>query len=237
MSPGILVVQHVAAEPPSRIAVVADDAGATLRLIRVHQRDAVPTSIGEHTGLVIMGGPMGVYESDRYPHLESEKKLIASALEKRVPTLGVCLGSQLLASVLGATVRPGARKEIGWHPVVLEASDDALFGAVPRSFTPLHWHGDVFDLPPGAVALARSELTSCQAFSFGGFAYGLLFHLEVTSKQLSDMTTAFADELAAAGIPPREILTGWFAHGTQLESVGRTLFGGWIDLVRAYDRR
>jgi GMP synthase (glutamine-hydrolysing) len=205
----------------------------------VHEGDAVPTSIGEHTGLVVMGGPMSVYEDDRYPHLHSERKLIESALEKRVPTLGVCLGSQLLASALGATVQPGRQKEIGWYPVSLEpgAKDDALFGAAPRSFIPLHWHGDVFDLPSGAVGLARSALTRCQAFSFGGFAYGLLFHLEVTSEQLSDMTTTFGDELAAAGVAPRELLSGWSAHGTMLEAVGEMVFGLWMDLVKAYERR
>jgi GMP synthase (glutamine-hydrolysing) len=236
--PGILVIQHVAPEPASRIAAVASAAGIDLHLIRVYAGEPVPTSIGQYTGLVVMGGPMGAYEIDRYPHLRDERRLIESALEKHVPILGVCLGSQLLAAALGATVRPGPRKEIGWLPLVVEpaAKDDPLFAAVPRSFTALHWHGDVFDLPPGAVALARSELTSCQAFRHG-FAYGLLFHLEVTSKQLTDMTIAFGDELVEAGLSPRELLSGWLAHGTMVEAVGEMVFSLWMDLVRSYQHR
>jgi GMP synthase (glutamine-hydrolysing) len=231
--PTVLAIQHVAAEPPSGIAAAIERAGGDLRIVRVHEGEPVPRSIDDHAGLVVMGGPMGVYEADRYPHLRDERALLESALAKRVPTLGVCLGSQLLASALGASVRPGPRKEIGWYPVSLDpaAADDALFGTAPRSFTALHWHGDVFDLPSGAVGLASSELTRHQAFSFGGFAWGILFHLEVSSKQLTEMTTAFEDELAQAGVPPREILAGWFAHGAMLEALGEMTFGLWMNLV------
>ena len=231
--PTVLAIQHVAAEPPSGIAAAIERAGADLRVIRVDQGQAVPHTIDDHAGLVVMGGPMGVYEAERYPHLLDERQLIGSALGQRVPTLGVCLGSQLLASALGANVQPGPGKEIGWYPVALEpaAADDELFASAPRSFTALHWHGDVFDLPPRAVGLARSELTRHQAFAFGGFAWGILFHLEVSSRQLAEMTSAFEDELAEVGIPPREILGGWFAHGAMLEGLGAMVFGLWMDLV------
>jgi GMP synthase (glutamine-hydrolysing) len=212
-----------------------DRAGAKLHVVRVDQGESVPESMGDYAGLVVMGGPMGVYEADRFPHLEIERKLIASALAQRIPVIGICLGSQLLASVLGAKVTPGPRKEIGWHSVSLEpaAVNDPLFGAAPRVFTALHWHGDVFDLPPGAVGLARSQLTQHQAFSFDGIAWGILFHLEVTSRQLGEMTTAFADELAACAIAPREILQGWFSYGAMLESLGEMVFGLWMEKVHA----
>jgi GMP synthase (glutamine-hydrolysing) len=231
----VLVIQHVEPEPPSRIAVAIERAGAKLQIVRIDRGEAVPASLEGHAGLVVMGGPMGVYEADRFPHLEIERTLIASAIAQRIPVIGICLGSQLLASVLGATVKPGPRKEIGWHSVSLEAAaaDDPLFGAAPRVFTALHWHGDVFDLPPAAVGLARSQLTQHQAFSFDGIAWGILFHLEVTSRQLAEMTTAFADELAAEAIPPREILQGWFSHGATLESLAETVFGAWMAKVQA----
>jgi GMP synthase (glutamine-hydrolysing) len=234
-SPSILVIQHVAPEPPSAVGEAISRAGAVMQVVRVHEGDVIPASIGDFAGLVVMGGPMGVYEADRHPHLELERGLIASALERRVPIIGICLGSQLLASVLGATVQPGRRKEIGWHTVSLEpgAASDPLFAGVPRAFTALHWHGDIFDLPPGAVALARSELTPHQAFCHGGFAWGILFHLEVSRRQLGEMTTAFADELAAEGITPRQILEGWFSHGTLLESLGARVFGLWMQQVQA----
>jgi GMP synthase (glutamine-hydrolysing) len=229
----ILAIQHVAVEPPSGIAAAIAGGGGDLRVIRVDQGQPVPQAIDDHAGLVVMGGPMGVYEAEQYPHLRDERRLIESALAQGRPVLGVCLGSQLLASVLGADVRPGAQKEIGWYPVSLEpaAGGDRLFGEAPRSFTALHWHGDIFDLPAGAVGLARSALTSQQAFCYGGLAWGVLFHLEVSSRQLSEMTTAFAGELAHAGLSPREILEGWFAHGAMLEALGARVFRLWTDLA------
>jgi GMP synthase (glutamine-hydrolysing) len=234
--PAVLAIQHVAPEPPSGIGAAVERAGADLQVIRVHEAHPVPATIGDFAGLVVMGGPMGVYEADRHPHLHPERALIESALEQRVPTLGVCLGSQLLASVLGAAVRPGPQKEIGWHPVSLTpaAADDALLAAAPRTFTALHWHGDVFDLPAGAVGLAHSQLTENQAFSFGGFAWGLLFHLEMTGPQLTEMTTAFAEELAEARIAPRELLDGWSTHGAALEALGEVVFRRWMELVFAH---
>jgi GMP synthase (glutamine-hydrolysing) len=129
--------------------------------------------MGDAAGLIVMGGPMGVYEEARFPFLRRERNLIERALADRVPVLGICLGSQLLASALGAPVRKGLRKEIGWHPVYLEdaAGDDPLFRETPVEFDAFHWHGDVFDLPTGAVRLAHSSLTEYQAFRYGENAY------------------------------------------------------------------
>jgi GMP synthase (glutamine-hydrolysing) len=233
--PTILALQHAAVELPSRAGDVIVGAGAELQVVATHAGQPVPVSIGDHAGLLVMGGPMGVYEADRHPHLHAERALIEDALSRGVPVLGVCLGSQLLASVLGAHVRPGPRKEIGWYDVSLSpaAKADPLFGAAPRAFTALHWHGDIFDLPPGAVGLARSELTEHQAFSFGESAWGILFHLEVSSRQLDDMTSAFADELAQAGVSRDQIAAGWPTHGPSLEALGDLVFRRWMDVVLA----
>src|SRR4029453_12808101 len=135
-------------------------------------------------------------EGDQYPHLRHELRLIETALRHNVPILGICLGSQLLAATLGARVYPGQQKEIGWYPITLKdnASQDRLWHEIDCRFTALHWHGDVFDLPPGAVSLASSALTEHQAFRYGDRAYGLLFHLEVTPSQLQEMVQTFQGE-------------------------------------------
>jgi len=154
-----------------------------------------------------LGGPMGVYESDRHPHLTDELRLIEATVADGRPVIGTCLGSQLLAAALGARVYPNTRKEIGWHDVELTdaARDDALLGGAPRRFTPVHWHGDIFDLPAGAVHLAGSAITPHQAYRYGANTYGLLFHLELDRAHLDTWMTAFAAELAEVGIAPGEI--------------------------------
>lgn len=130
--------------------------------------------------LVIMGGPMGVYEEQAHPWLREEKGFIRRALERDLPVLGVCLGAQLLAEALGGTVSPHRHREIGWFPVTLTEQGAAhpLFAGLPRRFTPLHWHGDSFSIPPGAVHLARSEACENQAFAYGDKVLGLQFHIE-----------------------------------------------------------
>jgi GMP synthase-like glutamine amidotransferase len=178
-----------------------------------------------------MGGPMGVYEADRHPFLTQEMRLIERALRADVPVLGVCLGSQLLASVLGAHVARASAKEIGFLPVELSASAgrDRIFSGVRSPLVPCHWHGDVFTLPTGAVALARSQRTRCQAFRYGRTAYGLLFHMELTRPILRGMTRSFRDELLSEKIEARSILDAADVHLPLLLPVAREVFGRWAD--------
>ena len=131
--------------------------------------------------LLVMGGPMGVYEAERYPFLTEETAAIGEAVRSGVPTVGVCLGSQLLAAALGAAVKPNpAGKEVGWGYVrkTPAALTDPILGSFRAEETVLHWHGDVFDLPEDAVPLAYSPMTLQQAFRWGSRAWGLLFHVE-----------------------------------------------------------
>lgn len=129
-------------------------------------------------GAVFMGGPMSVNDTDRYPRLAEEIAWLREAVEAELPVLGICLGSQLLARALGAEVTPGPAKEIGFAPIEVLEPSDPVVGPLAPSTSVLHWHGEVFDLPPGASALARSEPTEVQAFRAGPCAWGLLFHAE-----------------------------------------------------------
>ncbi len=227
----VLVIQHVADEPPLAIADVLAAKGISVDIMRVDRGDPVPTTLASD-GLVIMGGPMGVADTARLPHLGQEITLLRDALAQGKPILGVCLGSQLLAAALGARVSPGPAKEIGWYPVTLEpaAQGDALFGAAPREFVGFHWHGDVFELPAGAMALARSERTAVQAFRHGR-AWGILFHLEVSREAVQTFTRVFADELAAEQLDGAAIVAAANDHCATLEHVGRDVFARWAELV------
>jgi GMP synthase (glutamine-hydrolysing) len=228
----VLIVQHVAPEPPGLIAQALQRRGVDWRVARVDRGEPVPRTL-EADGLVVMGGPMGVYQQDRYPHLGAELQLLEDAARRGRPILGVCLGSQLLAAALGARVYPAPAKEIGWHQVRLlpDASQDPLFKGIARSFRAFHWHGDAFDLPAGAVPLARSALTRVQAFRAGGTAYGVLCHLEVDREQLKAMSAAFAGELAEQGIEPAAVLEGADRFLPRLREIGLVVFDRWAKLV------
>ncbi len=149
-------------------------------------------------GLIIMGGPMSVNEQDRCPFLQQEMKMIEACLQEEKPILGVCLGSQLLAKVLGARVYPGPQPEIGWYPVQLtpEAESDSLFRGEAKEQWMFHWHGETFDLPQGATLLASSRLYPHQAFRYGRSAYGLQYHFEVTEEMIGEWLKINQEEVS-----------------------------------------
>ncbi len=235
----VLVLQHAACEGPGRIADALAAAGVPSRVVHAGDGEPVPRDAAAAAGLVVMGGPMGVGDRGARPHLRAELRLIEDALRRGVPTLGICLGSQLIAAALGAAVRRAPRKEIGWFPVrwTAGALADPLVGPVAAEpLTPLHWHGDAFDLPAGAVPLARSALTPHQGYRWDGGAapaYGLLFHLEVTPALVAGMTAAFAQELVAEGLSGDALAAAAHRHDAALARVAGRLFGGWAALARA----
>ena len=147
--------------------------------------------------LIILGGPMGVHDTEQYPWLVPEKRFIAEAIEKQKPILGICLGAQLLADVLGAAVYQHTEKEIGWYPVSRTASvkGTGLESIIPEQFHALHWHGDTFDIPQGAVHLAESQACQNQAFLYGNKILGLQFHLESDQESIEAFITNCEKEL------------------------------------------
>jgi GMP synthase-like glutamine amidotransferase len=207
--PNCLVIQHLAPEGPYLIAEALGNAGIAVELCQVFAGDQPPPVLEGYDGLVVMGGPMSASSDDGFPTRTAEIDLLEEALEREVPALGVCLGAQLLAIAAGGKVYPGSEgPEIGWAPVSLitgEAERDVLFRDLPLELTVLHWHGDTFDLPPGATHLATSEAYSAQAFRAGPRAWGLQFHMEVDSSAIDAFLAAFGDEAAGCGVPPEGI--------------------------------
>lgn len=236
--PLVLVLQHVPCETPGVIGEVLSAESISTEIVRIFEGKKVPDELEEAAGIVIMGGPMGVYEQNRHPFLRQEIRLIEEALKKEKPILGICLGSQLLASALGARVKPGKQKEIGWYPVRLakSAKTDPLWSGANDSFTAYHWHGDVFELPRGAVSLASSALTQCQAFRYGKNAYGFLFHMEVTEKIIRDMVRTFAAELDAEALDGAAIIRRAKAHLPRLSRIGSKVFRRWAGFVQATEQ-
>lgn len=229
-----LAVQHVAVEPPNLIAAALRAEGIGLDVVRSDRGEPVPVDLERFSAVVVMGGPMSVGDAGRLDHLRHEMRLVESALEHEIPVLGVCLGSQILAHVLGSRVAPSGFLELGWLPVSLtsDAAGDPLLGACPPRFTALHWHGDAFDLPRGAVHLARSDRTAVQAFRHGR-AWGFLFHLEADAAQLDQMAHAFPEDVARGGSSPAALAEGARREMPASRRIGHDVFGRFARLARA----
>ena len=229
----VWVLQHLAPETPGVLGEVLAAAGWSVRVCRVDRGERLPPVDDALAGLVVMGGPMGVYETAQYPWLRDELAFVRRAVDAGRPVLGVCLGSQLLAAALGAEVKPGPRQEIGWFPITLTdaAADDPLLRGLPPTLTVAHWHGDVFTLPPGATLLAGSALTAHQVFRYGACAYGFLCHLEFTPAMVATMAETFADELRAAGVDGAALVRAAPTRLAALDPHRRLVFSRWLALL------
>jgi len=234
----ILVLQHAGCEPPAAYEEELRRRRIPLHRVLLEEGGELP-DWRAYGGIVAMGGQMGAYDEARYPWLAPEKRLIAEAVAAGAPYWGVCLGAQLLAASLGARVAPGPRPELGVLPVELtaHAAGDPVFAAAPPSFPTLQWHGDTYELPDGAVQLARSAQYEQQAFRLGR-AYALQFHLEVTSALAAEWMRVpdYAQELerlAGAGASA-ELLAQVRAAEPRSVPLARELFGRWLVEVAGF---
>ena len=199
MSKSALVVRHLAFEDLGHFAPVLADKGYSISYFDVGL-DAFDAAEFAAAGLlIVLGGPIGVYEEDKYPFLTQEIELIRARLAAKRPTLGICLGAQLMARALGARVYPGPAKEIGFSPLTLTDAGRASCLSVFEGKPVLHWHGDTFDLPAGATLLASTEICTQQAFSLGRNAIGFQFHPEAGAVGFERWLIGHTCELAAAG--------------------------------------
>ena len=173
-------LQHVPYEGLARIQEWADKAGHTVTATKLFARERLP-GVETFDVLAVMGGPMGANDDHRYPWMKGEKLFIELAIQRQKRVLGVCLGAQLIAQVLGAKVYPNTHKEIGWFPIELDPPNvrHTALNVLPQRATVFHWHGETFDLPKGALHLARSQACENQAFAVGDHVIGLQFHIEM----------------------------------------------------------
>jgi GMP synthase (glutamine-hydrolysing) len=222
----VVILRHVAHESAGTLETFLAQAGLPIEYVDLFQRIPASLPLDRAAGLVVMGGPMNVDESDRFPFLSVELTWIREAVSRSVPLMGVCLGAQLLAKALGARVYPNGIKEIGWYRLRMlpGAADDCLLAGSAPTETVFQWHGDTFDLPAGAVHLAESELCRHQAFRYGRNAWGLQFHVEITRQMAKEW---FAEpgnrkELAQLDyIDPRQILAAMPHEAPAMERFGQ----------------
>jgi GMP synthase (glutamine-hydrolysing) len=195
----VAVLQHVGFEDAGVIGELLIESGHGLLPCHLYQQHALPL-IDDIDALLVMGGPMGVGDEDRFPWLKQEKAFIAAVIAAGKPVLGICLGAQLIAEVLGATVYRAPHREIGWFPInsseaLLQSEYGDVFGS---EFMAFHWHGDTFTLPEGAIALGRSAACACQGFVYNESVIALQFHLEMTANGVAKLARHCANELVPA---------------------------------------
>ncbi|MXY16846.1 MAG: amidotransferase [Acidobacteria bacterium] len=189
----VQVLQHVPFEGPGSMAGWLAARRVEVGVTRLFACDPLPRA-NEIDGLIAMGGPMSVNDEEKLDWLRPEKQLVRDAVARGIPVLGVCLGAQLMASALGARVYPGLVKEIGWFPINGIPNAGPAF-EFPAEHLAFHWHGETFDLPPGAVRLASSAGCDNQAFQVGSCALALQFHLETTPAAAEALVENCRDEL------------------------------------------
>ena len=224
-----LALRHVAFEDVGVWAATLGAEGYDLTYVEVGLRSLPLDRIVACDLLIVLGAPIGVYETEAYPFLIEETAAIARRLAARRPTLGVCLGAQLMAAALGARVAPGPGKEIGYAPVELVSAAKASPLAPIDGLNVLHWHSDAFDLPSGAERLAATRLCPNQAFRLGDWALALQFHLEADSEAIEAWLIGHTGELAAAGIDPRTLRADASRYGAALAAAGRAALQRWLE--------
>lgn len=222
--------QHVPYEDLGNIATWAYKPANFVSATRFYENDRLPF-IDAFDMLIVLGGPMSVGDEAQYPWLKQEKELIAKAIAKNKMVLGICLGSQLIAEVLGSKVYANTEKEIGWFPIQIPQQINSPFSFLPPEYTVFHWHGDTFSLPEGATLLASTATTPNQAFWVNPNILGLQFHIESNPRTIAQFIENGKAELAQATTfiqSESEIMAGANEYSSANEQALFTLLDSWV---------
>lgn len=239
----LLVFQHVAAEPLGTLDPLIRRRGHRIRFVNFERDPGAMPDMDRYRGLVVLGGPMNVEDQAHRPHLRTELRVIERALAQDKPVLGICLGAQLLAHVLGAPVRRHPQPEIGWYELELTAAGlaDPVLSPLGAHSPVFQWHGCSYELPMGAVQLARTRTCEQQAFRYGDRAYGLQFHPEVDQALIGRWlgNAAYGEELACSGLPSdaASILDRTAELAGDMQARAEPVFENFLDIVGRPRRR
>lgn len=239
----VLVLQHVAAEPLGLLDPMLRARGHRIRYVNFARKPDATPDLSRYQALIVLGGPMQVGDNARYPHLLTECRLIEKALHDQLPLLGICLGGQLMAHVMGASVGPCQRAEIGWYPLgpTEQTSSDPVMRALKQTQPIFQWHHYGFDCPMDANPIAQSKTNGCQAFRAGDQAWGFQFHLEMDARLIERWLTLpfYRKDLAGAGLAhtPEDIAQDTHLHLANSEALADQVFGAWLDRISSPDQR
>jgi GMP synthase (glutamine-hydrolysing) len=228
-----IAIRHLAFEDVGLMSGLLGERGIGVSYLDAGIDRFDPAQIAAADLVIVLGGPIGVYEEDQYPFLHDELAALRARLDTGRPTLGICLGAQLIAKALGAKVAPGRQKEIGWGPIALSEAGSASVLAPFDGVPVLHWHGDNAALPSGATGLASTPACPVQAFAIGRTVLALQFHIEADPARIEQWLVGHTVELGKAGIDPRILRRQAAEMGPLTASTGRKVLGNWLDQALA----
>ena len=224
----ILIIQHIDIETPGIILNFMKEKRISFDCRKVENDN---TNLLDYDGLIIMGGPMSVNDKDHYSFIDKEIELVKHYLMIHKPILGICLGSQIIASALNSSIYRNSKQELGWHKISLSQTNNTIFENLENNFLAFHWHGDIFNLPDNSIKLASSKISNIQAFVFQKNCYGLLFHLEVTKEIVENIVDTFKSDLVSESIDKSNILSDLEEKIEIINDNGKIIFNRWLDLI------
>lgn len=226
-----IAIRHILFEDAGTLGPLLADRGIELIYLDAGVDDLSPAKDADL--LVVLGGPIGIYEVERYPFLKEELGIIETAVKKGIPAIGICLGAQALAAVLAARVYPNAQVELGWDALTLTEDGAASPLGALSGLPVLNWHGDTFDLPVGATRLASTDLTPNQAFAYGPKVLGLQFHAELPLRDLERWLIGHTGELAKNNVDLAALRAESARLGPPANEASKRMFHAWLDGVSA----
>jgi GMP synthase-like glutamine amidotransferase len=237
MSHRALIFQNADGEGPGILTHCLNIRGWGWKIIAFNLGETIPEDWKNYSLLVVMGGPMNVYEEDAYPFLKDESQILKRAFEKGLPIMGFCLGAQLMAKALNTRVTKGPKKEIGWYPVRLtkQGMTDPLLSSFPEESMVFQWHGDTFDLPKKAIRIFSSKDYPNQAMRFGEMHYGFQFHFEITGDMVREWIIKGRDEIEKMNVKNLEdtILKDTDRCLPKVHSLAKTYFNNYLKRIEA----
>lgn len=226
-----VAIYHVAFEDAGTLGTVLDERGVVLNYLQAGVDDLSPALDADL--VLVLGGPIGIYEIDRYPFLKDELAIVEKVVKKGTPVVGICLGCQALAAVLAARVYPGPQAELGWDELILTDEGKASPLGILEGLRVLNWHGDTFDLPSGAKRLASTPLTPNQAFTYGSNVLALQFHVELAQHNMERWLIGHTLELAKNKVDLARMRENTARYAPATNAASRKLFNTWLDGVSA----
>ena len=234
MSKNILVIQNIGCEHLGNLSRLFESDGYNVLLLN-SQKDLIPTDLISYSGIIILGGPVSVY--DNYDYLKDQQKLIKKAVDMKIPTFGVCLGSQLIAEAMGGKVYPGNLKEIGWYDIEIteNGSRDIFNGIATFKNKVFQWHGDTFQLPESAIILAKSD-TYIQAFRINT-AIGIQFHIEVNESMIEEWIRIYSKEIMDLKLDEKNIIPQQKEQIINLHILCKLVYNNFKKMIYDYNHK